>query len=111
MLANNTTQVLLDEAEMRALILAFADGLAFAASTQAAPVWRNTAGIEFGAGPLMELVRDGCGRTRLAPEPLARPVGLSALAPLYSERGSARHLERRLEPSLIRLARSLWGLE
>ena len=62
MLANNTTQVLLDEAEMRALILAFADGLAFAASTQAAPVWRNTAGIELGAAPHIELVRDGCGR-------------------------------------------------
>src|SRR5271169_6800065 len=50
------------EAEMRALILAFAVGLAFAASTQAAPVWRNTAEIELGAAPLNELVRDGCGR-------------------------------------------------
>ena len=47
---------------MRALILAFAVGLAFAASTQAAPVWRNAAGIELGAAPLIELVRDGCGR-------------------------------------------------
>ena len=47
---------------MRALILASAVGLAFAASTQAAPVWRNTAEIELGAAPFIELVRDGCGR-------------------------------------------------
>ena len=47
---------------MRTLILALAIGLAFAASTQAAPVWRNAAGIELGAAPLIELVRDGCGR-------------------------------------------------
>ena len=47
---------------MRTLILALAVGLAFAAPTQAAPVWRNAAGIELGAAPLIELVRDGCGR-------------------------------------------------
>ena len=47
---------------MRALILASAVGLAFAASTQAAPVWRSTAGIELGATRHIELVRDGCGR-------------------------------------------------
>jgi len=47
---------------MRRVILAFVGGLALAASTQAAPVWRNTAGIEFGAAPPIELVRDGCGR-------------------------------------------------
>ena len=47
---------------MRALILTFALGLALAASAQAIPVWRNTAGIELGTAPLIELVRDGCGR-------------------------------------------------
>jgi len=47
---------------MRALILAVALGLALATSTQAAPVWRNTAGMQFGAAPPVELVRDGCGR-------------------------------------------------
>jgi hypothetical protein len=38
-------------------------------------------------------------------EPLARPMGLLALGPLYSERGSPS-LEHRLEPFIIRLARS-----
>ena len=47
---------------MRALILAFAVGLAFAPSTEAASVWRNTTEIGLGASPLIELVRDGCGR-------------------------------------------------
>jgi len=47
---------------MRALILAFSVGLAFPASTQAAPVWHDAGGIELGAAPLIELVRDGCGR-------------------------------------------------
>ena len=47
---------------MRALILASAVSLASAASAQASPVWRNTAGIELGAAPHIELVRDGCGR-------------------------------------------------
>jgi hypothetical protein len=47
---------------MRALALPFAVGLTFAASTKAAPVSHNTAGIEHGAPPLIELVRDGCGR-------------------------------------------------
>src|SRR5262245_43388066 len=36
-------------------------------------------------------------------------MGLSALGPLYSERGSSRRLERRLEPSLIELARPPLG--
>jgi len=37
-------------------------GLTLVPSTQASPVWRNTAGIEFGAASLIELMRDGCGR-------------------------------------------------
>jgi hypothetical protein len=47
---------------MRASILAVALGPVFVASAQAAPVWRNTAGIELGAAPQIELARDGCGR-------------------------------------------------
>ena len=47
---------------MRVLILASAVGLVLAPSVQAAPVWRNTAGIELGMTPPIELVRDGCGR-------------------------------------------------
>ena len=47
---------------MRALIVASAVGLAFAVSAQAAPVWGNTVGIQLGAVPHIELVRDGCGR-------------------------------------------------
>jgi hypothetical protein len=47
---------------MRAIILAFAVGLALAASTEAAPVWHNKAEIGLGAAPIIELVRDGCGR-------------------------------------------------
>jgi len=49
---------------MRVLILASAVGLVLAPSVQAAPVWRNTAGIELGAAPSVELVRDDCGRGR-----------------------------------------------
>jgi hypothetical protein len=44
---------------MRASILAVALGPVFVASAQAAPVWRNTAGIELGAAPQIELARDG----------------------------------------------------
>jgi hypothetical protein len=47
---------------MRASILEVALGLVFVASAQAAPVSRNTAGIELAAAPHIELVRDGCGR-------------------------------------------------
>jgi len=47
---------------MRALILMLVTGLAVAASAQAAPVWRNTARIEFSIAPFIELARDGCGR-------------------------------------------------
>jgi len=47
---------------MRALILAFAIGLAFAALAQAAPLAPKSASIEPGAPPSFELVRDGCGR-------------------------------------------------
>jgi hypothetical protein len=47
---------------MRASILTFAIGLALAASAQAAPLAPNPASIELGAAPLVELVRDGCGR-------------------------------------------------
>jgi len=42
--------------------------------------------------------------TGLAPGPLARPIGRLALGPLYSEWGSSRCLDRRLEPFLSRLA-------
>jgi hypothetical protein len=51
------------EAEMRALIFAMVGGLALATSAQAAPVSPKTAGIEFGAAPPIELMRDGCART------------------------------------------------
>jgi hypothetical protein len=47
---------------MRGLILAFAGGLALAASAQAAPLAPNPASIELGVAPPVELVRDGCGR-------------------------------------------------
>jgi hypothetical protein len=47
---------------MRTVILAFALGLALAASAQAAPLASQPAKIEFGAAPPVELVRDGCGR-------------------------------------------------
>ena len=47
---------------MRASILAFAIGLAFAALAQAAPLAPKSASIEPGAPPSFELVRDGCGR-------------------------------------------------
>jgi len=47
---------------MRGLILAFAGGLALAASAQAAPLAPNPASIEIGASPTVELVRDDCGR-------------------------------------------------
>jgi hypothetical protein len=94
---------------MRTFILAFFGGLALAASTQAAPVWRHMSGIEFGAAPLIELVRDGCGRgwhrSRWHDQ-----WGYWHWDPLYSERRSPRCLERRLEPSLLRLARPFWGL-
>jgi hypothetical protein len=47
---------------MRGLILAFASGLALAASAQAAPLAPNPASTELGAAPPVELVSDGCGR-------------------------------------------------
>jgi hypothetical protein len=47
---------------MRASILAFAIGLALAASAQAAPLSPKPAVIELGAVPPFELARDGCGR-------------------------------------------------
>lgn len=50
------------ETAMRGLILAFAGGLALAASAQAAPLARNPASIELSGAPPVELVRDGCGR-------------------------------------------------
>ncbi len=46
---------------MRELILALAAGLTLAASAQATPLAPNSASIELGAGPPVELVRDGCG--------------------------------------------------
>ena len=47
---------------MRAMIFAFAGGLALATSAQAAPFAPKPASIEFGTTPPIELVRDGCGR-------------------------------------------------
>ena len=47
---------------MRGLILASGVGLALAASAQAAPLAPTPASIELGAAPLIELVRDDCGR-------------------------------------------------
>ena len=47
---------------MRGLTLAFAGGLALAASVQAAPLAPNRASIELGAASSVELVRDNCGR-------------------------------------------------
>ena len=94
---------------MSVLILASAVGLALAASVQAASLapapgidreWRCTA-HSAGARWLW---------TRLAPDPLARPMGQLAVGPLYSERASPRRLEHRLEPSLLKMARPLWGL-
>jgi hypothetical protein len=97
---------------------AFACSLALAASAHAAPLAPNPGSIE------LVLARIPCRRARngarragspglwtwLAPHPLARPLGRLALGPLRSLRRSSRRLERRVEPSLFRLARSLWGL-
>ena len=47
---------------MRALIPACAGSLTLAASAQAAPFAPMPTGIELGAGPLIELARDGYGR-------------------------------------------------
>lgn len=47
---------------MSVLILASAVGLALAASVQAASLAPAPASIENGAAPLIQLVRDGCGR-------------------------------------------------
>jgi hypothetical protein len=55
-------QVLLWRQQMRTVILAFALGLALAASAQAAPLSSRPTGIELRAAPLFELVRDDCGR-------------------------------------------------
>ena len=49
--------------------------------------------------------------TRLAPGPLAHPIGLLAVGPLYSERGSPGRLDPKLEPSLPRLARATASIE
>ena len=51
------------EARMRAVILGFLCGLAWAGvSAQSAPLAPKPAAIEFGAAPPIELVRDGRGR-------------------------------------------------
>jgi hypothetical protein len=47
---------------MRTVIPAFVLGLALAAPAQAAPLPPTPTAIELGAGPPIELVRDGCGR-------------------------------------------------
>jgi hypothetical protein len=47
---------------MRGLILALAAVLTLAASVQAAPLAPNSASIELGAAPSVELVGEGCGR-------------------------------------------------
>jgi len=75
---------------MRALIIAFVGGLAFAASAHAAPLGqagRDQAGRDI-AG------RADCWRLRvgLAPAPLARPLGKLALGPLCFGRRSLSRL-------------------
>ena len=47
---------------MRELILAFTAALGVAISARAAPLAPNSASIELGAAPSVELVRDDCGR-------------------------------------------------
>ena len=47
---------------MRVVILAIVLGLGLAASVQATPLPPKPKPIELGAAPLIELVRDGCGR-------------------------------------------------
>ena len=47
---------------MHTVILAFALGLAWAASGHAAPIAHKDAVVELRAAPPFELVRDGCGR-------------------------------------------------
>ena len=59
---------------MRALVLAFALGLALAASAQAAPLSLKPAVIELAGTTVRADAR--WLRTRLAPNPLARPMGL-----------------------------------
>ena len=49
------------ETEMRAMIFAFAGGLALATSAQAAPFTPKRASIELGTAPPFELVDHGCG--------------------------------------------------
>ena len=94
---------------MRALILAFVLGLALAVSAEATPLAPQPAIVELGDASPVQPVRDGCGRGWHR-DPLARPMERLALGPLYSGRGSPRRLDRRLEPSLPRLARPLWEL-
>jgi len=88
---------------MRALIFAFAVSLAFAASAQAAPVWRNTAGIGLGAAAHIELVRDGCGRGWHRDRWRDRSGDWHRVT--VSRVGVPGCLDRRLEPSLPRSAR------
>ena len=90
---------------MRALILAFAIGLAFAALAQAAPLAPKSASIEPGAPPSFELVRDGCGRgwhrTHWRDQ-----WGNWQWGDCIPKRGSPRRLERGLVLSLPKLAGS-----
>jgi hypothetical protein len=115
---------------VRAVIVAFVSGAALAAtSVQAAPHQPGPSAMGplfyipnqewaplpsdppslIRVAPSVELVAQGCGHGWHRPR--WRDLwGYLALGPLYSERGSPRRLERRPEPSLLRLARSLWGL-
>ena len=89
---------------MGAVIPALIGGLAWAASGHAAPIAHKDAVVELRAAPPFELVRDGCGRGWHR-DRWRDQMGRLALGPLYSERGSPRRLDCRLEPSLPRLAR------
>jgi len=63
---------------MRELILAFTAALGVAISARAAPLAPNSASIELGAAPSVELVRDELW-PRVASDPLARPMGQLAV--------------------------------
>jgi hypothetical protein len=80
---------------MRAVILAFVVGVKLAtASVRAAPFVPMLTLIEPGAAPFVDRVRDRLW-TRLAPDPLTRPMGLLALGQVRGgQRSSLRWLRR-----------------
>jgi hypothetical protein len=91
---------------MRAATLAFVVGVALAvASARATPLAPMPALIEPGATPSVELVRERLW-TRLAPNPLARPMGLLALGQMRAGHNSSlRRLGRPVVLSSLLLVR------